>query len=389
MTSVPKVLILGGTGKIGSAVALDLLQHTSAILVLTGRSPRWPSMVSDWIASSGDARGDRVQLLALDLGEVSALEQAIAAADLVIHCAGPFRDRNLTVLETCIQKGIPYLDVSDSPDYVRQALALRSQAKTAGVTAIVSTGVFPGLSNSMVRLAVEQVQAEPIEHIDRIQLNYVVAGSGGAGKTVMRTTFLEIQHPFQGWLDRQWQNLQPYSAPELASFQPPYGTVPVYWFSTSEAATLAKSFDASNVITKFGSLPRFYNALTALMTRGVFGQLLKNRSIIEFLAQVSYAMTQVSDHFSGVGLAMQAQVIGTPTSGLQTGKTVTYQVDFCHDNTAIAAGMGTGSVAADILAGRLCKPGVWPVEQGVPTDLFLQAIAQRNLSITQKWVTLK
>ncbi len=384
MTSVPTVLILGGTGKIGGAVALDLLQHTSAKLVLTGRSSTLPSRVVDAMAGMGSEMGDRVQRLVLNLADISALNAAIAKADLVIHCAGPFRDRDLTVLDTCIQQGVPYLDVSDSPDYVRQALALRPQAEAAGVTAIVSTGVFPGLSNSMVRLALEQMQAQQVEHIETIQLNYVVAGSGGAGKTVMRTTFLEIQHPFQGWLNRQWQMLQPYSAPEQVTFPSPYGTVPVYWFSTSEAATLAESFDTNNVITKFGSLPRFYNTLTALMTRGLFGQLLKNRSSIEFLAQVSYAMTQVSDRFSGVGLAMQAQI-----DGVQTGKAVTYQVDFCHDNTAIAAGMGTGSVAADILAGRLHNPGVWPVEQGVPTDLFLQAIAQRNLSITQKWITPK
>lgn len=390
VSAAPRVLILGGCGRIGAAVALDLLHHTHAELCLASRNPQFPDLLASY--------ADRIKLLHLDLSDQAAVEQAIALSagrdvsagaedyDLVVHCAGPFRQRDLGVLRACIAAGVNYLDVSDSPDYVRGALALKDEAIAAGITAIVSTGVFPGLSNSMARLAAEQ-----FDSLDSLQLNYVVAGSGGAGKTVMRTTFLELQTPFPAWIDGQWQEILPYSDREQVEFLPPYGKSSVYWFSTSEAATLPKSFACHNVITKFGSLPHVYNVLTGAMTWGPLGKWLQNSAVVEELATVSYAMTQVSDRFSGVGLAMQ--VISTGKNKIENplesspeeDSKACFQVDFCHDNTAIAAGQGTGMVAADLLQGRLHKPGVWPVEQAVPTALFLQALAPRDLEVMQQW----
>ncbi|WP_322096549.1 MULTISPECIES: hypothetical protein [Planktothricoides] len=88
----------------------------------------------------------------------------------------------------------------------------------------------------MTRQAVEQ-----LDQAESIHLSYVVAGSGGAGVTVMRTTFyatwrqvlylgrpqdrtgfstwgdpktavaLELQHSFDAWIDGQWQRVKPYS----------------------------------------------------------------------------------------------------------------------------------------------------------------------------------
>ena len=78
---------------------------------------------------------------------------------------------------------------------------------------------------------------------------------------------------------------------------------------------------------------------------------------IEALAQVSYRMTQVSDCFSGIGIAMRVDVKGQQ-QGIQTTVTHTFT---CPD-TAYAAGAGTGSVAQLLLTGQLQKPGVWPVE---------------------------
>ena len=355
-----KVLILGGQGRIGSQVIADIWAHTSAAITQTGRRPRQPRPESP-----------RCRFLALDLGDRPAVTAAIEGHDLVIHCAGPFKYRDRHVLETCIDRGIHYLDVADNPNYVKNALALSPQAQAAGITAIVSTGVFPGLSNSLVRQGIEQLDAA-----QTIQLDYGVAGSGGAGVTVMRTTFLELQHPFAAWMDGQWQTVKPYSQRERVSFPPPYGRCGVYWFNTVEAMTLAESFPVETVVTKFGSWPDFYNHLTWLMAHGLPKPWLQKSTVVEFLAQVSYRLTQVTDPISGVGIAMMARI-----QGLKNQQSVEYRATLTHPDTAIAAGIGTGSIAQAILSGALSKPGVWPVEQGVPTALFESTLAERGLTI--------
>lgn len=361
-----QVLILGGRGRIGRNIAADLLQYTGAKLVLTSRtagsSPEPP------------LKHPRLEYVAVDLADRSAIDRLIAASQLVIHCAGPFRYRDTQVLEACMTHGVHYLDISDDRAFTQRALQHRNAAAAAGITAIINTGVFPGLSNSLVRLGVEQ-----LDRVEQIHLSYVVAGSGGAGTTVMRTTFLGLQHPFSVLRDGAWQTVKPYTEPEQIEFPPPYGRSTVYWFDMPEAFTLPQTFPAQTVVTKFGSVPSLYNHLTWLTARFP-RSVIQQPSAIEFLATVSHQMTQVSDRFTGIGVAMRAAI-----QGEKQGQSGTYVASFSHANTAIAAGHGTGSVAQSLLSGALRYPGVWAVEQAFPTELFQQTLRDRQLDIQQVW----
>ena len=356
-----RVLILGGGGRIGRSVATDLLRHTDATITLTGRRSQATFELQP-----------RQQYQTLSLADTAAISNAVSTHDLVIHCAGPFRTRDFDVLSQCIELGTAYIDVADSPDYVSEALAFGDMARAAGVTCILSTGVFPGISNSMVRQGIEQ-----LDQADKVHLSYLVAGSGGAGVTVMRTTFIELQTLFKAKVNGQWVEIQPYCDREVLPFPEPYNQgAGVYWFNTVEALTLARSFPQLNsVITKFGSLPDIYNRLTGLMTR-LPPSWLKQPATVEFLSQVSYAMTQVTDRFSGTGIAMRLAI-----EGQHQEKSVTYLATATHPDTAVAAGYGTGSIAQLILSGQLSLPGVWPVEQALPTPLFEKTLATRGLDI--------
>ncbi|MGB3299655.1 MAG: saccharopine dehydrogenase NADP-binding domain-containing protein [Phormidesmis sp.] len=354
-----KVLVLGGGGRIGRSAAADVLTYTLAQVTVTGRRQE----------ADFELR-DRQTYQSLSLADEAAVEQAIAQHDLTIHCAGPFRSRNHHVLQSCIAQGKPYIDVADSPDYVNQAFTYRQTAQDAGVTAVVSTGIFPGISGSMVRQGVEQ-----LDKAEKVHLSYLVAGSGGAGVTVMRTTFIELQTPFMSKIKGQWRAIAPYSQREVIDF-PRYGKGGVYWFNTIEALTVADTFpELKTIITKFGSVPDYYNRLTWLMARAP-SKLLKNPNVIEALSRISYRMTEVTDPHTGVGIAMRILI-----EGETNGEPAQYLATFDHDDTAFCAGAGTGAIAQLILSGKLNKPGIWPVEQALSTHLFEETLAQRSLTI--------
>lgn len=354
-----QILILGGQGRIGSSVAQDLITHTQAEITVTGRQ------------ANNIEPQSRMRFLALDLADTEELRLAIASHNLVIHCAGPFVFRDASVLQTCIEAGVNYLDVSDNRAFTRKALAYSEAATAAGVTAIVNTGIFPGISNSMVRRDVEQ-----LDEAERIHLSYVVSGSGGAGVTVMRTTFLGLQQPFEAWIDNQWQTVKPYSEREKIRFPAPYGDAGVYWFDMPEAFTLVDSFGVKTVITKFGSVPDFYNHLTWIAAHIFPPAWIKNPGGVEFLSQVSHRMTSVSDRFSGIGVAIRSEVQGSVA-----GKSTTVCSTLVHENTAVAAGAGTGSIAELMLSGELKQPGVFPVEQALSTQLFEKMMQNRGLKL--------
>lgn len=353
-----KVLIIGGCGRIGSSVAQDIITHTDAEVIVTGRQPN-------------TAVKQPLQFLVLDLEDIERLENAIATSDLVIHCAGPFHYRDGRVLKTCIEKKVNYLDVSDHRSFYQKVVKYRDEAKAAGITAILNTGVFPGISNNMVRQGVEQ-----LDESDTIHLSYTVASSGGAGITVMRTTFLGLQQPFDAWIDGKWQKILPYTQRETIEFPQPYGKTGVYWFDVPETYTFAESFPAKNVITKFGSIPDFYNHLTWIAAHIFPPAWIQSSKGVEFLSQVSYKMTSVTDKISGIGVAMRAEI-----TGKKDNKKAKYCSTLVHENTAVAAGYGTGSIAQFLLEGKLHKPGIFPVEQVLPTDLFEEAMASRGVEI--------
>lgn len=376
---IPTVLVIGGSGRIGQAVAADILTHTASQVTLTGRRSvtqfeadcEAKTVFADSFAADfTHAFAARWQYRSLALADEAEVESAIAQHDLIIHCAGPFRSRNHHVLLSCIAAGKPYLDVADSPDYVNKALTYRQQAQAAGVTAIISTGIFPGISGSMVRQGIEQ-----LDTAESVHLSYLVAGSGGAGVTVMRTTFIELQTPFMSKLKGRWRAVEPYSQREVIDF-PRYGKGGVYWFNTVEALTVADTFpQLKNIVTKFGSVPDYYNRLTWLMAR-MPKSWLKNPQLIESLSHISYRMTQVSDPHTGVGIAMRIAI-----EGEKDGEPTTYLSTFDHEDTAYCAGCGTGAIAQLILANRLEKPGVWPVEQSLHTPLFEETLLQRDLTV--------
>ncbi|NET51267.1 MAG: NAD-dependent epimerase/dehydratase family protein [Merismopedia sp. SIO2A8] len=389
------ILIIGGRGRIGSAVCRDILQHTDAYVTITRRAiADQPSDVLQRLSSkhSGTYSGihsakdvkvtnadHRISLISLDVNDEAAVAKAIAPHDIVIHCAGPFHHRPALVLQQCIALRVNYLDVSDCVPFTRRALAFHSDAQAAGITAIINTGVFPGISNSIARLCVEGFEQHTGKPPQSIRLYYGVAGSGGAGVTVMRTTFLGLQHPFKAWIKGQWQRMQPYSDRQQLEFPPPLGKTGVYWYDVPETVTLAESFPVQTVVTKFGSVPDWYNHLTWAMARGLPKPLLHSPFVIEALSRISYAMTQVSDRFSGTGIAMQVDASASADPNESTPSD--YRATLVHPDTAIAAGAGTGSLAQLLLAGRLSTPGVHPVEAVLPTELFQEMMQQRQITI--------
>ena len=352
-----KVLVIGGYGRIGNSVARDIIKHNDAEVTITSRQTR--------------SQSDTFKFLPLDLSDRQQLQKAIAERDLVVHCAGPFHYRDGRVLETCIDLGVDYLDVSDHRSFYQKVIKYRERAIANDVTAILNTGIFPGISNSMVKQGVEQ-----FDQPDKIHLSYVVAGSGGAGLTVMRTTFLGLKNKFAAWIDGQWQDVSPYSQREVIEFPVPYGKTGVYWFDVPETYTFADSFPVNTVITKFGSIPDWYNHLTWITAHIFPDAWVTTPRGIEFFSNVSYAMTKVTDRFSGIGVAMRAEI-----TGIKADRPHTYCSTMVHQDTAIAAGAGTGAIAEAVLAGKLKKPGVYPVEQALSTELFLAMMDSRQIKI--------
>lgn len=187
---VPRVVIVGGTGRVGRSTAVALAGCGAPLaLTLAGRdAARFQA------ATAAEPTLRAARFVACDVEDPASLAAALQGADLVVHAAGPFqRQPRCAVLEAAIAARVPYLDVCDDTEYAQRAKAMQGAAAAAGIRAVTCGGMFPGVSNVM---AAQLVRAEtPVDGAapappKRVLYSYFTAGSGGAGTTILATSFL-------------------------------------------------------------------------------------------------------------------------------------------------------------------------------------------------------
>ncbi len=127
-----KTIIVIGAGMVGSAMAIDLLQKHNVVLADLN------AQRLNHLRSKHPA----LQVMPLDVQDLSALQKAVTPFDLVI-CAVP-GFLGFQTLKTILEIGKNVVDISFFPE---NSLELHELAKEKGVTAIVDCGVAPGMDN--------------------------------------------------------------------------------------------------------------------------------------------------------------------------------------------------------------------------------------------------
>ena len=188
-TNSNTICILGGSGRIGSAVAIHLLQRdpTCTIILVGRRQSQIDAAVEEVLAETTttrqtDQKDKRVtghRLESVWDATSDGYQALVDTADCIIHTAGPYLEEQPVPLQMALRshKCRAYVDVSDPLPYLEQSLLLSDMAKHNNITALVAAGAFPGMSNVF---AVEAAQALSTR-IQDVRFQYFTAGLGGSG----------------------------------------------------------------------------------------------------------------------------------------------------------------------------------------------------------------
>jgi hypothetical protein len=200
-SSNKNVVILGGSGRIGTAIATHLIRRWSALppstgkIILVGRNVQQGLQSVQEVLDAASEFSSECNTCEIEFQSISDVWDAKQLSPLfrdavaVIHTAGPYHKRYPIPLRTAIESHVPvYVDVSDPLSYLDSSLELNDDAKSSGTRALVAAGAFPGLSNL---LAMEAAGSLPYgcEIID-IGFNYFTAGLGGSGDVNLYITNL-------------------------------------------------------------------------------------------------------------------------------------------------------------------------------------------------------
>ena len=312
--SKPKILVLGGSGRVGGSAVNSLIKER--IVDVCDVGGRTLSKFEDLkFRHKKILTNENTNFINIDCFDTNKLTPILQNYDIVINTAGPFQGLHESpVLETALKEGKIYLDVCDDiglSDYCRcnkiQELAIKNNG-----TAIISTGIWPGASSLLAKSLIDDVnKVGGAQNVKDVKFSFFTSGSGGAGKTILTATFLLLGELVLTY--NKGQKVYKETATELQTidFGDTLGKREVARLNLIECQSCAShlksqlqlynnnDYSGINVQTFFGTAPPFWNALFALMARIIPQKVLQNRKWMETLAIISLPMVRLVDTLVG------------------------------------------------------------------------------------------
>jgi hypothetical protein len=377
-----QVLILGGTGRVGSAAALSLgsLAKGPLDVTLGGRNARRGEAIAADLNIKFSATADTTcpvtfRFVTVDISSKESLDAALSSPtlDLVVHTAGPFQQRNnpADVLQAAIRARKDYMDVCDDSDHALACRSLSSDVMKAGIAAWICTGIYPGVSNL---LAASCIKGSPTRHrATAVRFSYYTAGTGGIGATVLASTFLILSERATTFNARgQLVKQAPASGLERVDFGGRIGIKSVYLLNLPEVASVHEVLLAPTgggiVHAKLSTDPPIWNWLLRVTASLVPSSILRNRAAMQALSAFSLPAVQMVDRISGARTGIRVDVDfedGSSAVGL-----------YEHETLRGCVGDSTAAFAAELLYAHASAPAeTSTISPGVyyPEELGLDA----------------
>lgn len=147
-----RILILGGYGQLGRAVADLLANETEAELVICGRDLDKAEPVVRQLTSRFPGRVFSARRVDVAYAEETAA--ALAGVDLLVICTTDCGSGG-DVLRAALRAGVDCVDLRYPQSLASEALSLRREVEQAGRCFFTQAGHLPGLASVLLRLAVE------------------------------------------------------------------------------------------------------------------------------------------------------------------------------------------------------------------------------------------
>ncbi|XP_047047143.1 uncharacterized protein LOC124652165 [Lolium rigidum] len=343
-----RVLVLGGTGRVGGSTATALSKLRPDLNILIGGRNREKG------ESLASKLGVQSEFVEIDTGNAAMLKEVLQDVDLVVHTAGPFQGgAECTVLQAAISTKTAYIDVCDDMDYSWRAKAYHEEAKAQGIPAITTAGIYPGVSNVMAAELVNAARDEDGEP-ERLRFFYYTAGSGGAGPTILATSFLLLGEDVIAYNKGEEIKLKPYSGVLNIDFGKGVRKRDVYLLNLPEVKSAHKFLGVPTVSARFGTSPFFWNWGMEAFANFLPVEFLRDKDKVRELVELVDPLVRAIDGFAGERVSMRVDL--ECSNGRNTIEL------FSHRKLSVSVGHSTAAFVQAVLEGST-QPGVWFPEE--------------------------
>jgi short subunit dehydrogenase-like uncharacterized protein len=378
-TGNPKFVILGGTGKIGTAVAAHLVKRLpSCDIVLVGRRSGEEAIRDIQQATATTTNNPQLSFQCIDnIWKAGAsLQSVLRDATVVIHTAGPYAEETPTVLDAAIAAKVPvYVDVSDPLAFLDASLERFEAAVNSQTTALCAAGAFPGMSNvlAMEAAAAAAAMDTTTQIIQNVRFNYFTKGLGGSGTINLYITNLGFGDFMTQYDQGQLRAFEELSGKLLGTVdffldsdnsqaKERVGTEQVFAWPFPEAATVARELKIQGSSSAaMGTAPAIWNYMLGLLVDIVPRPWWRSKRFSKFMADFSQPLVLLTDAIlqnlspDNVGETHAMRIDVTSEDGQM------FSIVQAHESFRQCVGQSCAEFALDFLEHP--NPGVYLPEQ--------------------------
>ncbi|KAL5982573.1 hypothetical protein ACLOJK_016647 [Asimina triloba] len=298
-----RVLVLGGTGRVGGSTARALSKFCPGLQILIGGRNRKKG------AALVSMLGENCKFVEVNIDDVNSLEGALNEKKIM----GKYLDEEVTAIEVW-NSGLEnatqtaYVDVCDDTNYASRAKSFLQRAVAADVPAITTGGIYPGVSNVMAAELVRHAANENTGEPEKLRFLYYTAGSGGAGPTILATSFLLLGEDVIAYNKGEKIKLKPYSGMLNIDFGKGIGKRDVYLLHLPEVKSAHEVLSVPTVSARFGTSPFFWNWGMEAIVKLVPAEFLREKSKVKQLVQIFDPIVRAFDWIAGERVSMRVDL---------------------------------------------------------------------------------
>ncbi|KAK9224719.1 hypothetical protein WN943_009755 [Citrus x changshan-huyou] len=196
----------------------------------------------------------------------------------------------------------------------------------------------------------------------KLGFSYYTAGTGGAGPTILATSFLLLGEEVVAYNKGEEITLEPYSGMLSVDFGKGIGRKDVFLLNLPEVRSAREVLGVPTVSARFGTAPFFWNWGMVTMQRLFPAEYLRDRSKVQQLVQLFDPVVRAFDGIAGERVSMRVDLEctdGRNTVGI-----------FSHRRLSVSVGTAIAAFVLAVLEGAT-QPGVWFPEE--PEGIAIEA----------------
>jgi saccharopine dehydrogenase-like NADP-dependent oxidoreductase len=387
-----RILALGGAGAVAREATRDLAEFSEFDeIVVADYDVAAAQRLVDEIGAAGfgTEAAQRLKAIKFDAGDYDAMLRAFPLYDVVMNGL-PFK-YDLAVTRACVEAGVPGCDLSsEDPQF-----ALDEQARQKGITFVPGTGATPGITNMMVRRAMEL-----LDEVQTADIHFAAFRCLAPAPGLLTTTLWEFDPNTEErqetyYQDGGWHEAPPMSGGKPVRFHDQIGEQTVYLVPHDEVYSLPASIPGLERAAVRGCFPpHVMRLMGALMEAGLL-----SGTAVEVGGQEMTSFDACRDLLWAAPSSKENPVwaygLVVEVTGTRAGRRVTCTYrnehppqDAWGGESAYFKNVGIPlSIAAQMIArGQVDRAGVLPPELALPVAPFFEELARRGIVVHEEIV---